>query len=257
MLAAMPGPVPKSVGKYQVLERLATGGMAELYKARVTGQHGFEKLVAIKKILPHLAAARDEHVPRRDVAVDDRERRAVVRGRGVRVVERVEDVVHDQRAQRGGQPHLGARALAQQAEHVDAIDELHRDVRRVGVGAELEDLDDLRVIELCRDARLVDEHRDELRVGGEVRQDLLDRDQLLEAVLAARARLEQLGHAADRQALEHLVLADLLRHRPRRHARILRSNCRTGTSAAGRDDALTRATFRERATARRCVWHGP
>ncbi len=52
----MLAPVPKSVGKYQVLERLAVGGMAELYKARVTGQHGFEKLVAIKKILPHLAA---------------------------------------------------------------------------------------------------------------------------------------------------------------------------------------------------------
>ena len=52
----MPGPVPKSVGKYQVLERLAVGGMAELYKARAIGQHGFEKLVAIKKILPHLAA---------------------------------------------------------------------------------------------------------------------------------------------------------------------------------------------------------
>jgi eukaryotic-like serine/threonine-protein kinase len=56
MLRRVPGPVPKSVGKYQVLERLAVGGMAELYKARVTGQHGFEKLVAIKKILPHLAA---------------------------------------------------------------------------------------------------------------------------------------------------------------------------------------------------------
>ena len=52
----MSGPVPKSVGKYQVLERLGAGGMAELYKARVTGQHGFEKLVAIKKILPQLAA---------------------------------------------------------------------------------------------------------------------------------------------------------------------------------------------------------
>src|SRR5262249_12248464 len=30
--------------------------MAELYKARATGQHGFAKLVAIKKILPHLVA---------------------------------------------------------------------------------------------------------------------------------------------------------------------------------------------------------
>src|ERR1700733_7347327 len=29
--------------------------MAELLKAQLTGQHGFEKLVVIKKILPHLA----------------------------------------------------------------------------------------------------------------------------------------------------------------------------------------------------------
>jgi serine/threonine-protein kinase len=43
------------VGKYQVLERLAVGGMAELWKARVAGEHGFEKLVVLKRILPHLA----------------------------------------------------------------------------------------------------------------------------------------------------------------------------------------------------------
>jgi serine/threonine-protein kinase len=51
----MPAPLPQAVGKYQVLDRLAVGGMAELLKARVTGQHGFEKMVALKKILPHLA----------------------------------------------------------------------------------------------------------------------------------------------------------------------------------------------------------
>ena len=33
--------------------------MAELFKAQLTGQHGFEKLVAIKKILPHLATRPD------------------------------------------------------------------------------------------------------------------------------------------------------------------------------------------------------
>src|ERR1043165_9679623 len=48
--------MPKTVGKYQILDRLAVGGMAELFKATLTGEHGFEKLVAIKKILPHLAA---------------------------------------------------------------------------------------------------------------------------------------------------------------------------------------------------------
>lgn len=47
--------MPKTVGRYQILDRVAVGGMAELFKAQLTGQHGFEKLVAIKKILPHLA----------------------------------------------------------------------------------------------------------------------------------------------------------------------------------------------------------
>jgi len=47
--------IPKTVGRYQILDRLAVGGMAELFKATLTGEHGFEKLVAIKKILPHLA----------------------------------------------------------------------------------------------------------------------------------------------------------------------------------------------------------
>jgi serine/threonine-protein kinase len=47
--------MPKQIGRYQILDRLATGGMAELFKATLTGEHGFEKLVVIKKILPHLA----------------------------------------------------------------------------------------------------------------------------------------------------------------------------------------------------------
>jgi serine/threonine protein kinase/Flp pilus assembly protein TadD len=45
---------PKKFGKYQLLQKIAVGGMAELYRAKVTRAHGFEKLVAIKKILPHL-----------------------------------------------------------------------------------------------------------------------------------------------------------------------------------------------------------
>jgi Tfp pilus assembly protein PilF/tRNA A-37 threonylcarbamoyl transferase component Bud32 len=41
-------------GKYLVLDKIAVGGMAELYQAKITSVEGFEKLVAIKKILPHL-----------------------------------------------------------------------------------------------------------------------------------------------------------------------------------------------------------
>nr|MDQ6894693.1 TonB family protein [Acidobacteriota bacterium] len=46
---------PDRFGQYEVLERIAAGGMAELSKARLSGVQGFEKIVAIKKILPHLA----------------------------------------------------------------------------------------------------------------------------------------------------------------------------------------------------------
>ncbi len=43
---------PYKMGKYLLLERLATGGMAEVYRAKSTGASGFEKHLAIKRILP-------------------------------------------------------------------------------------------------------------------------------------------------------------------------------------------------------------
>ncbi|HEY7213332.1 MAG TPA: serine/threonine-protein kinase, partial [Thermoanaerobaculia bacterium] len=41
-------------GQYTLLERIAVGGMAELWKARMRGVEGFQKTVAIKRILPHM-----------------------------------------------------------------------------------------------------------------------------------------------------------------------------------------------------------
>jgi eukaryotic-like serine/threonine-protein kinase len=46
---------PIRFGKYQLIEKIATGGMAEVYKAKSYGVAGFEKLLVIKKILPHLS----------------------------------------------------------------------------------------------------------------------------------------------------------------------------------------------------------
>lgn len=43
-------------GSYFLLRKIAAGGMAELYKAKKSGEKGFEKLLAIKMILPHLSA---------------------------------------------------------------------------------------------------------------------------------------------------------------------------------------------------------
>jgi len=46
---------PEQYGKYFLHERIARGGMAELFRGKIIGAKGFEKLVAIKRILPHLA----------------------------------------------------------------------------------------------------------------------------------------------------------------------------------------------------------
>ncbi|WDT75103.1 MAG: serine/threonine-protein kinase [Candidatus Manganitrophus sp.] len=45
---------PIRFGKYLLLDKIGTGGMAELFLAKQTGLSGFEKSVAIKRILPHL-----------------------------------------------------------------------------------------------------------------------------------------------------------------------------------------------------------
>lgn len=49
----------RQLGKYIILDQLAVGGMAELFRAMITSVQGFEKLIAIKKILPHLASEED------------------------------------------------------------------------------------------------------------------------------------------------------------------------------------------------------
>src|SRR5262249_55103365 len=68
--AAAPAPAKKApapaapsdkdpFGQFQLMEKIATGGMAEVWKARMSGVDGFQKIVAIKKILPHMAASDD------------------------------------------------------------------------------------------------------------------------------------------------------------------------------------------------------
>ena len=41
--------------KYTILEKIDAGGMAEVWKGKATSLRGFEKLVAIKRVLPNLA----------------------------------------------------------------------------------------------------------------------------------------------------------------------------------------------------------
>jgi tRNA A-37 threonylcarbamoyl transferase component Bud32 len=56
----------KSLERYDVVDRIAVGGMAEVFLAKAYGAHGFEKTLAIKRILPDLA--RDPEFEQRFIA---------------------------------------------------------------------------------------------------------------------------------------------------------------------------------------------
>ncbi len=52
----MQTPHPEKLGKkYILLDIIGTGGMAEVYRGKLVGDNGFEKLIVIKKLLPHIA----------------------------------------------------------------------------------------------------------------------------------------------------------------------------------------------------------
>lgn len=51
--------LPHRFGRYVLTKKLATGGMAEIYRAKYIGEGGFEKTVAIKRLLPAVSVDRD------------------------------------------------------------------------------------------------------------------------------------------------------------------------------------------------------
>ena len=88
------------------------------------------------------------------------------------------------RQRRAGLVHVARARVALRAQHlahVRAVHVLHREERRVGLGADVVDLDDVRVVERRRQPRLVEEHAQQLGIERVLRQDPLEHDQLLEA----------------------------------------------------------------------------
>ena len=52
LVSFRPFPRSERLGPYELVRRLATGGMAEVYEAKRVGPHGFSKRLALKRISP-------------------------------------------------------------------------------------------------------------------------------------------------------------------------------------------------------------
>lgn len=50
---------PRRIGRYLLFDAIAQGGMATVYLARLLGQEGFARTVAVKQLYPHFALDRD------------------------------------------------------------------------------------------------------------------------------------------------------------------------------------------------------
>ncbi len=49
----------ETYGRYQLIKKIAVGGMGEVWLARQKGMVGFEKLVVVKRLLPHLTSEQE------------------------------------------------------------------------------------------------------------------------------------------------------------------------------------------------------
>ena len=54
-MSTVPPPIGR-IGRYEVLGRLASGGMAEVFVARATGPREVARRVVLKRLLPHVAS---------------------------------------------------------------------------------------------------------------------------------------------------------------------------------------------------------
>ena len=204
-------------------ERVEVAPSIDLLSACLLGGHVPELALEDASLLVDEACARDpevrdlhdalvgeEDVLRRDVTMDDVERRTALVALLVCVVEALRRLGDDPRRDPWRDARCSALRRAHEMAEVASLDVLHReDVPVVALVGELVDLDDVGVVQACRELRLVDEHRAKAtrrRVRG---QDALDDDDLVGALGTTLLGEEDLRHPARPEPAHGLELRDL------------------------------------------------
>ena len=126
----------------------------------------------------------------------------------VRVVQTFADL-HDHVAglRHGHQEALLVQVI-EDAAQVATLDVFQGYEIRVVHFAKVKDLGDVRVLQLHRDLRFINEHRDELFILSDVGEDAFERHDALEALHAHDLGFENLGHAPDVYAFEEVVFSE-------------------------------------------------
>ncbi len=164
---------------------------------------------------PRRAVDPGEDVLRRDVAVDDVQRLVGLVARLVRGVKALERARHDRRddARRDALPPLVGAADEDARRFTAHV--LHHQEELAVRGDDVDRGHDVRVLDARGEARLVEEHRHELGIRGELRVEALDGDGARETDRARKPPQVHRRHPAGGDAIVELVAADDDRRRGR------------------------------------------
>ena len=216
---------------------------ARLGSCRVDGRLGDTEIDNF-----YLARVRQKNVVRRDVAMDDPERRPVVIRELVRVVQAAQCIGNDP-GPHDRRDHLAALRRAEHFVERLAFEILHRDEVRALVLAHLIGVHDVRMREPRRKPRLIEEHREHGRLVRHQRAHALQHDELVELHRPAQEGQVDLGHSSAAELGEKLILAESQRPRGKPLIVVFRSPAHTKsvTARIGRVNAARRDSHRVRA----------
>ena len=153
-----------------------------------------------------LAGIAEEDVRGRDVPMDDARGVALFVCR-VRKVEGGRERMRNVRCEARVERLPAPAQVTQHGSEVGAFDELEGEEVRPAGHAEVEDARDVTVMQECGQTCFAKEHLDEVGVVDERGQDPLEANALLETSETPSDRDERLGHAADAEPFDQLVVA--------------------------------------------------
>ena len=151
----------------------------------------------------------DQHVLRAHVPVNEAHGRAVEVGDAVGVLQALEELHDHVELEMLREHHRGPASSRHDAVERLPVEVLHRDEVLAAIAAHLDRLHHVGVVQLGGEARLLEEHEDELRVLGHVLLEDLHHEELVEPARTSNEREVDDAHPAARELRDQAVAPDV------------------------------------------------